>query len=61
MSDTEYECPSCGAVVSIEVVSSGDEGDNVAFCPVCGDDLDLDDDEDDDKLWDDEDDEDFED
>lgn len=63
MSDTEYECPSCGAVVAIDVLSSGDEGDNIAFCPVCGSDLDLDDDDDDidDKFWDSDDDDDIDD
>ena len=59
MSDTEYECPTCGAVTTIEVVASGDEGDKIAFCPVCGGDLEIEDD-DDDSFWD-QDDDDFDD
>ena len=59
MIDTEHECPSCGAVTTIEVVSGGDEGDNILFCPICG--SELEEEEFDDELWDDSSDEDDED
>lgn len=37
MSDAvDFECASCGAVTTIEVVTGGDHGNDIKFCPVCG-------------------------
>lgn len=48
MSDTvEFECESCGAVTTIEVVAGGDHGTDIKFCPVCGYEADDEDDDDD--------------